>query len=277
MNIFEKIQVAFTTGFSWWFLLDIILLSLLSYCVLAFLRRNYLMRLLKYLLAFCVVIAVLIGLTENTVVSAVIASMFASSLLVITAVLFKGEFRRGLFKLASPHKEADHYNTNFMCTDEELHHAVGELVRGCTTLAKNNVGALIVLQHDNMPQHIVDSGTRLGAVLSASLLECLFNTKAPLHDGAVVVEGNKIVAAGCFLPLTQSTTLSKELGTRHRAGIGITEVVDVLSIIVSEETGVISYVQNGTIERYCDADILSQVIEVFYGLTAVRDLYDKHN
>ena len=117
-----------------------------------------------------------------------------------------------------------------------------------------------------MPSHILDSGTELDALVSSRLLESLFNTKAPLHDGAVVVKGNRTLSAGCFLALTQDTTVSKELGTRHRAAIGITEESDVLAIVVSEETGVISIASHGKIKRYMTPDKLYEQIEIAYGI-----------
>ena len=103
------------------------------------------------------------------------------------------------------------------------------------------------------------------------LIECLFNTKAPLHDGAVFIRGNRIVAAGCFLPLSQNTTVDKELGTRHRAALGVTENYKVLTIIVSEETGVISAAMDGELTRYYDAAMLTDMLEQVYGLKATAE------
>ena len=101
------------------------------------------------------------------------------------------------------------------------------------------------------------------------MLESIFNTKAPLHDGAVLVRGNRIMAAGCFLPLTQSLEVDKELGTRHRAAIGVSETNNVLTIIVSEETGVISVAYRGELKRYFDSEMLTDTLQEFYGLKAI--------
>jgi diadenylate cyclase len=136
-------------------------------------------------------------------------------------------------------------------------------------MSKKNTGALIIIAPENIPEQIVESGTHLDAVLSNQLIECIFNNKAPLHDGAVFIRGNKILAAGCFLPLTQNTELDKELGTRHRAAIGETEQYNNhLAIIVSEETGVISVAKAGEILRYYDSVMLTDVLEQTYGLKA---------
>lgn len=151
-------------------------------------------------------------------------------------------------------------------TDEELSRCINEIVRAVQTLSKNNTGALIVMPIGELPQHILDSGTLLGANISGYLIESIFNTKAPLHDGAIVVKGNKIVAAGCFLPLSQTLELPKDLGTRHRAALGITENSNCITIICSEETGIVSIAQNGVLTRYCDSQILTARLEEYYGL-----------
>ena len=112
----------------------------------------------------------------------------------------------------------------------------------------------------------METGIQLNANISAQLLECIFNTKAPLHDGAVVIKGNKILASSCFLPLTANVTVTKEVGTRHRAAIGITEESDVLAIVVSEETGIISIAKNGVLTRYMTIERLKEEIENVYGI-----------
>ena len=117
-------------------------------------------------------------------------------------------------------------------------------------------------------QFILDSGVELGAVLSASLLESIFNTRAPMHDGAVVVKGNKVLAAGCFLPLSQTQSINKDIGTRHRAAIGITEESDNLSIVVSEENGIISVAKKGILRRYITPERLSDILYETYGVSA---------
>ena len=131
-------------------------------------------------------------------------------------------------------------------------------------MSKNDVGAIIVLSNTKMPDNILNSGVKLNASISASLIESVFFPKTPLHDGAMVIQGDKIQAAGCFLPLSQQRDLPKELGTRHRAGIGITETVNVTSIIVSEETGIVSFAQKGKITRYADSEMLRTILKEYY-------------
>lgn len=127
-----------------------------------------------------------------------------------------------------------------------------EVVLAATSLASEKTGALIIFERDVGLKTYIESGVRLDARLTYDLLVTIFNPDAPLHDGAVIVSSNRIAAASCFLPLTQNPLLSRELGTRHRAAIGITEDSDACAIIVSEETGSISFALNGKISRHLD-------------------------
>ena len=131
-------------------------------------------------------------------------------------------------------------------------------------MSKNNVGALIVLSRGSLPKQVLQSGVKVDAEISTQMIEGVFFPKAPLHDGAMVIHGHKIQAAGCFLPLTQKTSYPKEYGTRHRAAIGITEVANVVSLVVSEETGIISIVQQGNVIRYADHDMLAAALSEYY-------------
>ena len=250
---------------------DVVLLALLIYGIIVFLQKNNAVRLIFYLLPF-VLLGILLssdynGSFELPLISKILSYSFV---LIIVAVilLFPQEARRGLLRLASPKETHEAYNTIYDVPDEQLHATIADIVKAAQNMAKKNVGALIVISTQNISEHILDSGTNLDSVLSCALLESIFNTKAPLHDGAVFVRGNRIVAAGCFLPLSQSNTIDKELGTRHRAAIGVTENYNVTAIIVSEETGVISVAQHGEITRYYDSQMLTDCLEQVYGLKA---------
>lgn len=146
----------------------------------------------------------------------------------------------------------------------KVERCVSEIIKALQNMSKNNVGAIIVLSSGNVPTQVLESGVSLGGMISAPLIESVFFPKTPLHDGAMIVSGDKIVAAGCFLPLSQSRDLPKDLGTRHRAGIGITENVNVTSLIVSEETGIISIASEGRIRRYADTEMLKKTLKRFY-------------
>jgi diadenylate cyclase len=135
-----------------------------------------------------------------------------------------------------------------------------EIVLAATSLASTKTGALIVIERNVGLRNIIDGGVRLNAELSYDLLVTIFNPTTPLHDGAVIVSGHRIAAAACFLPLTLNPRLSKDLGTRHRAAIGITEDSDAVAVVVSEETGLISFVQRGAIRRGLEATQLRAAI-----------------
>ena len=137
-----------------------------------------------------------------------------------------------------------------------------EIVLAATTLASTKTGALVVIERNISLRNVTDGGVRLDADLSYDLLVTIFNPATPLHDGAVVIRGHRVAAAACFLPLTLNPHMSKDLGTRHRAAIGITEDTDAVAVVVSEETGLISFVARGQIKRALDATKLrSNILE----------------
>jgi diadenylate cyclase len=143
-----------------------------------------------------------------------------------------------------------------------------EIVLAATTLASTKTGALVVIERTIGLQNVIEGGVRLDAELTYDLLVTVFNPATPLHDGAVVVRGHRVAAAACFLPLTLNPRLSKDLGTRHRAAIGITEDTDSVAVVVSEETGLISFVQGGQIRRGLDATKLRA--EIFDAMQAPK-------
>ena len=141
---------------------------------------------------------------------------------------------------------------------------INNIIKALQNMSKNNVGALVVLSKGSLPKQVLQSGVQIDAEISTQMIEGVFFPKAPLHDGALVIHGHKIQAAGCFLPLTQKTSYPKEYGTRHRAAIGITEVANVISLVVSEETGIISIVKQGNVTRYADYDMLVDALKDYY-------------
>ena len=136
-----------------------------------------------------------------------------------------------------------------------------DIVLAAMTLSSRKIGALMVIERNVGLQNYVDTGVTLGAAISYDLLVSIFDPHTPLHDGAVILRNNRVEAASCFLPLTLKPRLSKELGTRHRAAIGITEDTDAVAVAVSEETGVISFVQNGEITRYLNSTTLRELMQ----------------
>ena len=147
---------------------------------------------------------------------------------------------------------------------KEVERCINDIIKSVQNMSKSKTGALIVLSRGSLPKNVLDSGVQLDADISAALIESVFFPNSSLHDGALIVRGHKIQAAGCFLPLTQKTSYPKEFGTRHRAGIGITEVANVVAIVVSEETGIISIVRQGNVERFPDTERLTKVLRDYY-------------
>src|ERR1051326_3264815 len=166
-------------------------------------------------------------------------------------VIFQHEIRRALARFGQAPLFAGFSGIN-------RNEFYDEIILAITTLASQQTGALIVVERDIGLQTYIESGIPLDAALSYDLLVTIFNPSVPLHDGAVIVQSGRIAAAACFLPLTVKPRLSKALGTRHRAAIGVTEETDAVAIIVSEETAAISFAHDGEMERYLDADTLRQ-------------------
>lgn len=168
-------------------------------------------------------------------------------------VLYQNEIRRGLAGIG---------RTPFFTRYRRNPGQEGfeEIILAATTLASKKIGALIVIERDIGLRNYAESGIMLDSVLTYDLLVTIFSPNTPLHDGAVIVQRNRIIAAGCFLPLTLDPYLSKELGTRHRAAIGVTEETDAIAVIVSEETGVISAAIGGEIVRNLDASGLRNIL-----------------
>lgn len=169
-------------------------------------------------------------------------------------VLYQNEIRRGLAGIGKTPIFGRHRRHMEKAGFEEI-------ILATTTLASKKIGGLIVLERDIGLRNYAESGIALDAVLTYDLLVTIFSPNTPLHDGAVIVQHGRIIAAGCFLPLTLDPHLSKELGTRHRAAIGITEETDAIAIIVSEETGVISSAIGGEITRNLDGTNLRTILQ----------------
>lgn len=152
-----------------------------------------------------------------------------------------------------------------------------EIILAATTMASTKTGALIVIERAVGLRNFIDAGVQMDAKLSYDLLVTLFNPATPLHDGAVIIQRNRIAAASCFLPLTKNPSISRELGTRHRAAIGVTEGTDAISVVVSEETGLISFVENGEIRRNLETKHLRRLLLKAMDIPLAEDVTDPEN
>ena len=184
----------------------------------------------------------------------------------LVMIIFNVEVKRDILNIgnSAPKFLSKETDRQTHVSKEGVERYIADIIRALQNMSKDNIGALIILANDNIPRQVLESGVVMDAHISAQLIEGIFFPKAPLHDGAMVINNYKIQAAGCFLPLTQNANIPKELGTRHRAGIGITETSDVIALIVSEETGIITIAQRGKISRYADYDLLRKTLGDYY-------------
>ena len=247
----------------------VVLVAALALLVMLFAyRRNIRVMIVVLSVAVLeVLVMVLSSMSDHEIltVSRYILHYSMIALIVMCCVVYQSDLKAIFQRITNP-RGLTAFNDG-LNSDDELRETTAEILSACQDMAKQDVGAIIIIDSNNsINDTVLSSGTMLNAELTAALLESIFNTKAPLHDGAVIVRGNKVVAAGCFLPLTQRN-INKELGTRHRAAIGITEDTDVLSIVVSEETGIISVVKRGEIKRYMTMDKLKDEIEEAFGIS----------
>ena len=238
MDLVEKLSniwsnVMASTELQIVFIVSIVVFSVLYYYMIKFLADNNSGPMIM-LFVFCMLIgAALISLIEglNSTIYLIIPALF----LIAIMVLYSVELKRVIWEKKSA-RLADARHGELSYDEERAKVCIDEIIKALQNMSKNDVGAIIVLSNGNVPTQILDSGVKLDSDISSALIESVFFPKTPLHDGAMIINGNKIVSAGCFLPLSQNgDNIPKDLGTRHRAGIGVTETIDVMSIIVSEE------------------------------------------
>jgi len=262
----QKVIDAFK-AFTIWDGLEILLLTVVIFLLLRYLkvRRNAVA--LPYWLAgiFIAFGALFIFQGEFRVLWK-LALYLGGASLIFLIIIFAPQLHRMMIRMAQGRWGRVFYTAKYDLSPDELRNTIAEIIRAAQNMSKKNTGALIVIAPGHIQTQILESGTELGALVSASLLESVFNTKSPMHDGAVIIRGNRILAAGCFLPLSQNTELPGDLGTRHRAALGVSEANDVLAIIVSEQTGIISVCREGTLTRYYNSDMLEETLERMYGL-----------
>lgn len=245
------------TGIGIMDIIDIAIVAYLIYRVLLFIRATRAEQLLKGLLVL-VVATLLSGFLNLHTMNYILKGIMTLGAVALV-VVFQQELRRGLEYLGRTKffKSAD-------MDKDKAKHITHEFIRAIEDFSKDRTGALIVVERQTALSEMTESGTIINAEISAELLGNLFYEGSPLHDGAVIIRGDKIYAAGCVLPLTQNTDIGKELGTRHRAGIGITEHSDAMTLIVSEETGIISMAVNGKLQRFLDTKTVEKALLQLY-------------
>lgn len=251
-----------------WDTLDIAIVSYVLYRLLLLIRGTRAVQLVKGIAVLIVAGIVAHWLRLTTVMY--ILNYAQMALVVAVPVVFQPELRRALEQLGRGRLFAP---APSYLPEAELSKVVAEVAGACDVLARNKMGALIAVERETGLKDIAETGTLVDGLVSSSFLINLFVPNAPLHDGAVIVRGNRVVAAGCFLPLSENPNISKELGTRHRAAVGLTEQSDALVIVVSEETGTISLASAGKLIRQLDdatlRDMLTNLVKST-GRTPVR-------
>ena len=238
---------------------DILIVAVILYELLMLIRHTRGSAVLKgfFFLILATLFSNLFGLTA--------LNWFLSSIVnngaLVLVIVFQPELRQALEQVG---RGAILATTLTKTSDEAIQAAIDGMVDCCVHLSKRRVGALIVIEQKTGLKEYIETGTNVDGVVSAPLLENIFEPNTPLHDGAVIVRENRVVAAACILTLTESRNVNRELGTRHRAAMGVTETTDAMSLVVSEETGIISYAQGGEIVRGLDENSLRQVLSDLY-------------
>jgi uncharacterized protein (TIGR00159 family) len=231
-------------------LLDILGASLLVYAVLYFLRITKGIQILKGLI-FLALIWALASLLDLRTVSTIFEKLWTVGLFSLV-VIFQPEIRKALSRLGQATK---------LISSKPLEERVVErIVRACAFMSERQIGALIVIERNQNLEPLLEGCVTIDAVVSVELLITIFDPLTPLHDGAVVIRGDRIAYASCVLPLSKSSEIPRKYGTRHRAGLGISEESDAIAVIVSEETGEISVAVGGKLHRNLDQELLKSLL-----------------
>ncbi|SHH96917.1 diadenylate cyclase CdaA [Sporanaerobacter acetigenes] len=240
-------------------IIDILIVAFAFYKLFMLIRETRAEQLTKGILVLFVATKISEWLELYTVYWILEKTMTVGVLAIL--IVFQPELRRALEYLG----RSRFFTKSFMeIKDENVNEAVDEIVDAVASLSRQKIGALIVMERETGLNEVVETGTRIDGKISSGLLINIFIPNTPLHDGAVVIKEDIVKAAGCFLPLTDNMSLSKELGTRHRAALGVSEKSDCLAIVVSEETGAISVAENGSLARYLDVKTLKQILLDLY-------------
>lgn len=254
MSQVVEVLLSSIKSISIWSFLDIAIISYIFYKGYMLIKETRAEQLLKGIVLIFILIPIsdllhlrmLYWLLSKTITIGVLSMI----------IIFQPEIRRAL-----EHLGRIVINDKHILEDEEtMDKVITQIVVAVDELSKSKTGALIIIEQLTGLSETINTGTKIDAAVSAALLENIFVVNTPLHDGATVIRNDRIAAAGCFLPLTGNSELNKKLGTRHRAGLGISEISDALVIIVSEETGTISLAVSGNLTRNYDKDRLKDIL-----------------
>ena len=248
-------------------LIDILLLTIIIYELLVNVRQTRVSQMLKGILILLAATWLSDVLGMRTIHALLSWMINAGPVLLI--VLFQSEIRRILEELGN-NSMFDSSALSMREGNTEL--IIDEMILALEHMARRKVGALIVVENKIHLNDVIATGTRVDGIISQPLIENIFEPNTPLHDGAVVVRGDRVVAAACLLRLSDTTGVGRDLGTRHRAGLGVSEISDATVFIVSEETGIISMAEGGRLVRHLDEASLRQILHGLYDTDQERDL-----
>lgn len=244
--------------FRWIDIVDITIVAVLIYYVLLWLQGTRAIPLIRGLLL--ILIIYISGRVFGLYTLNWLFDRFAAAIVVMLVILFQPELRRTLERLGRGRLLEAFGLVSIPRGSLYVRH----IARAVEQLAEEKIGALIVIEKLAGLNEYLDSGIRIDAILSSELLLSIFDPRSPLHDGAVVVQADRILAASCLLPISESRMLDKRLGTRHRAAVGISEISDAVTVVVSEKTGIISFAENGYLTRYLTKEMLEEKLLSLY-------------
>lgn len=234
---------------------DVLVVAVAVFAVISFIRRTNSIRVAQGILLLLVALG-LSGIAKLSLTNFLLRQVFEIGVLAMV-ILFQPEIRRALERVGS-YRLFSLFGKQV--GGQTLERTIMQTVYACEDMSKSRTGALIVFERSNRLNEAMSSGTQVDALVTAELLKNVFFDKSPLHDGAVIVREGRLAAAGCMLPLSENANLSRDLGMRHRAGIGMSERSDAVVVIVSEETGGISVAQDGLLKRHLSADTLEALL-----------------
>ena len=243
-------------------IIDILIVAVIIYELLLLTRHTRGSALLKglFLLLVIMVVSNLLGFKS---LNWLLLAILQNGALVLV-VLFQPELRKALERMGRSRLLT---KSNRRSIDEERDTVIAEIVQTVLDLSRRRVGALLVFEQQTGLEDVIETGTRMYAEISAPLLENIFEPNTPLHDGAAVIRDDQVIAAACILPLAEASGVSRELGTRHRAAVGISENTDAVVLVVSEETGIVSMARDGVLKRPLSTDELKNFLNDYYSIT----------
>ncbi len=253
-------------------IIDIVVVAYFLYRLYLMLKNTRAATLVKGLLVL--VLFMIICRWLNLLVISWLLEKSMTMIMVALPVVFQPELRRALEQIG----RGNFFHKSSELNEQELEDMLGSVAAATKAMSAAKVGALMVFERATGLMERIETGVPVDGLVSSGLLQNIFVKDTPLHDGAVIIRGNRVVAACCLLPLTENRNLSQELGTRHRAAIGMSEQSDAMVLVVSEETGVISIARNGELMRYLTVDDVKEILRssIFRSQKAVKDsLYDK--